>query len=89
MKNKINRITIKVPELYCSSCIERLTERISNKIEIINIKAEIINKTLTIDSEKPINKRLLFDIIKGSNYCTTEDCKHFGDFVLDEEIILK
>ncbi|GEM_PF-4985775 len=87
MKNKINRITIKVPELYCSSCIERLTERISNKIEIINIKAEIINKTLTIDSKKPINKELLFSILKENNYCTTEDCKHFRGFVLDERIV--
>ena len=88
MKNKINRITIKVPELYCSSCVERLTERISNKIEVINIKAELMNQTLIIDSEKPINKSLLFNIIRENNYCTTKDCEHFKDFIFDEEIIL-
>ena len=89
MKNKMNRIIIKVPELYCSSCAERLTERISNKIEVINIKAEIMNQTLIIDSEKPINKSLLFEIIKENNYCTTKDCKYFRDFIFDEKIILK
>ena len=89
MKNKMNRIIIKVPELYCSSCAERLTERISNKIEVINIKAEIMNQTLIIDSERPINKNLLFDIIRENNYCTTKDYKHFRDFIFDEKIILK
>ena len=85
----MNRITIRVPEMYCSSCIERLTERISDKIKIIKIKAEIMNQTLIIDSEKPINKNLLFDIIRGNNYCTIEDCNHFRDFILDEKIIVK
>ncbi len=85
----MNRITIRVPEMYCSSCIERLTERISDKIKVIKIKAEIMNQTLIIDSEKPINKNLLFDIIRGNNYCTIEDCKHFRDFILDEKIIVK